>query len=77
MEDTRRKFDLLEQGETLCPLCNQEVGENGAEHLRAEYETQGRTARQLYRSNDSEKRELDSKLKRMAAQIAEMEREQR
>ena len=76
MEDTRRKFDLLEQGETLCPLCNQEVGENGAQHLRAEYEMQGRAARQLYRSNEAEKRELDSKLKRMAAQIAEMEREQ-
>ena len=76
MEDTRRKFDLLEQGETLCPLCNQEVGENGAEHLRAEYETQGRAAGQLYRSNDAEKRELDSKLNRMADRIAEMEREQ-
>ena len=76
MEGTRRKFDLLELGETLCPLCNQEVGENGAQHLRAEYETQGRSARQLYRSNDAERRELDSKLKRMATQIAEMEREQ-
>ena len=76
MEDTRRKFDLLERGETLCPLCNQEVGENGAQHLRAEYEAQGRAARQLYRSNGAEKRELDRKLKRLAVQIAEMEREQ-
>ena len=76
MEDTKRKFDLLEQGEILCPLCNQEVGENGAEHLRAEYETQGRAAGQLYRSNNAEKRELDSKLNRMADRIAEMEREQ-
>ena len=76
MEDTRRKFDLLERGETLCPLCNQEVGENGAQHLRAEYEAQGRAAKQLYGSNDAEKRELDRKLKRMAVRIAEMEREQ-
>ena len=76
MEDTRRKFDLLERGELLCPLCNQEVGENGAEHLRAEYEMRGRAARQLYRSNEAEKRDLDSKLKRMAAQIAEVEKEQ-
>ena len=76
MEDTRRKFDLLEQGETLCPLCNQEVGENGAEHLRAEYETRGKAARQLYRSNDTEKRGLDGKVKRLASKIAEVEREQ-
>ena len=76
MDETRRKFDLLEQGETLCPLCNQELGESGVEHLRAEYETQGKAARERYDSNDAEKRELDSKLKRMAAQIAQKEKAQ-
>ena len=76
MEDTRRKFDLLEQGDTLCPLCNQPVGDDGAEHLRAEYESLGRAAKQRYESNDAEKRELEGKLKRMAAQIRRMERAQ-
>ncbi len=76
MDETRRKFDLLEQGQSLCPLCNQDVGEDGAEHLRAEYETQGKAARERYDSNDAERRELDGKLKRMAAQIAKTEREQ-
>ena len=76
MDETRRKFNLLEQGDTLCPLCNQEVGENGAEHLRAEYETQGKAARERYDSNDAERRELDGKLKRMADQLAQMERAQ-
>ncbi len=76
MDETRRKFDLLEQGESLCPLCNQEVGEDGAEHLRVEYETQGKAARERYDSNDAEKRELDGKLRRMTAQIAQMEKAQ-
>ena len=76
MEDTKRKFDLLEQGDTLCPLCKQPVGEDGAEHLRAEYETQGQAAKRLYQSNAAESRELDGKRERMASRIAEMERTQ-
>ena len=76
MDETRRKFDLLEQGDSLCPLCNQDVGEDGAEHLRVEYETQGKAARERYDSNDAERRELDSRLKRMAAQITQMEKVQ-
>ena len=51
MQDTRRKFDMLEQGETTCPLCNQQLGTDGQRHLRAEYERIGRDSRSSYDGN--------------------------
>ena len=54
MEDTRKKFDMLERGDSLCPLCNQALGTGGKEHLRREYEALGRESRRLYDANSNE-----------------------
>ena len=54
MEDTRKKFDMLERGDSLCPLCNQTLGPGGKEHLRREYEGLGRESRRLYDANSNE-----------------------
>ena len=54
MEDTRKKFDMLERGDSLCPLCNQALGPGGKEHLRREYEAVGRESRRLYNANSNE-----------------------
>ena len=54
MEDTRKKFDMLERGDSLCPLCNQTLGPGGKEHLRREYEALGRESRRLYDANSNE-----------------------
>ena len=51
MHDTRQKFDMLEQGEATCPLCNQELGSDGQEHLRAEYRRIGVESRAAYNEN--------------------------
>ena len=51
MQDTRRKFDMLEQGEATCPLCNQALGEDGQQHLRAEYRRVGVESRKSYNEN--------------------------
>ena len=58
MEDTRKKFDMLEQGDSLCPLCNQALGPDGKEHLRLEYEALGRESRSAYDANSSERDSL-------------------
>ena len=51
MQDTRQKFDMLEQGEATCPLCNQQLGADGKQHLRAEYRRIGVESRALYSEN--------------------------
>jgi len=51
MQDTRRKFDMLEQGEATCPLCNQQLGADGQQHLRAEYRRIGVESRASYNEN--------------------------
>ena len=73
MEDTRRKFELLDRGDTLCPLCGQPVGDDGAEHLRGEYEARGREAKRSYRENDAERRTLEEKSTELAARVRELE----
>ncbi len=73
MEDTRHKFDLLEQGDSICPLCNQPVGDDGAEHLRAEYEAQGREARKRFDENEAERRTLEETSAELTARVRELE----
>ena len=73
MEDTRRKFELLDRGDTLCPLCGQPVGDDGAEHLRAEYEARGREAKRSYRENGAERRTLEEKSTELTARVRELE----
>ena len=59
MEETRRKFDLLDHGEKVCPVCRQSLGAEGQAHLRAEYETEGRRSRELYDANERRRAELE------------------
>ena len=51
MQDTRQKFDMLEQGEATCPLCNQRLGADGQQHLRAEYKRIGVESKESYNEN--------------------------
>ena len=53
MEDTRKKFDMLQKGDTICPLCNQPLGSEGQDHLRREYEVRGRESKTQFQWNDS------------------------
>lgn len=73
MEDTRKKFDMLEQGETICPLCQQPLGEEGQEHLRSEYETQGREHRRQYDQNTVDIKTLTAVHQEARADLAQFE----
>ena len=75
MEDTKQKFVLLGRGDTLCPLCNQPVGEDGTEHLRREYESRGLEARRQYQENDVEHKTLTKKQADLKSLISRLEAE--
>lgn len=73
MEETRKKYDMLEQGNMICPLCNQSLGEEGQQHLRSEYMNQGRESKSAYQKNIAEKASLEQKHKDLTASLSSME----
>ena len=48
MEETRRRFDLLESGDAVCPVCRQSLDDQGADHLRDEYQKAGLAAKRRH-----------------------------
>ncbi|MCH7746101.1 MAG: SMC family ATPase, partial [Chloroflexi bacterium] len=72
MDETHKKYDLLEQGDAQCPVCNQPLGDDGTEHLRREYQSQGMEAKRQYQANSVENEELTVKqaaLKTLVSQL--------
>ena len=72
MEESREKFDMLERGDTVCPLCNQPLGAEGKEHLRAEYQTLGMERKQRYEDNAREREALEASGKKIAQRLSQM-----
>ncbi|MCI0440874.1 MAG: SMC family ATPase, partial [Chloroflexi bacterium] len=70
MEETRKKFDMLEQGDSTCPLCKQPLDDGGQEHLRQEYERQGRESKNGYSKTLSEKKSLEQCHKQLTGDIS-------
>ena len=75
MEETRRNFDLLDQDQADCPVCKKPLGPEGRDHLRAEYEAQGRQAKETYRQQEVERQAQELKHEELAAQLAAQEAE--
>ena len=75
MEETRRKFDMLDRGEPVCPLCKQPLGDEGQEHLALEYRTQGQQAKQQYQQDQDEANRVDVERSRKLAAVAAAESE--
>ncbi len=69
MEDTRRKFDILDDDQAICPVCKHPLGADGREHLKAEYEQQGLQGKERYSKNRAEFDRLES---RHAAQLEQV-----
>ena len=76
MQDTRQKFDMLKQGEATCPLCNQQLGADGQQHLRAEYRRVGVESRKSYNENLAQIDTLKGRHKATAAELASMQAKQ-
>ena len=54
MEDTRNKFDMLDNDDPLCPLCRKALGTEGYLNLKKEYEAQGLSAKTQYTNQNIE-----------------------
>ena len=54
MEDTRKKFDMLNKDDPLCPLCRKALGTEGYLNLKKEYEAQGLSAKTQYTNQNIE-----------------------
>ena len=75
MEDTRKKFNMLEQGDNLCPLCQQPLGAEGQEHLRREYEEQGYQSKEEFQRNSERRGDFDKSYKAASERLEAMEKE--
>lgn len=63
MEETRNRFDLLESRDAVCPVCQQPLGNEGADHLRGEYQREGKKAKRMHSENRSRAEQLSLKIK--------------
>ena len=77
MEETRRKFDLLDHGEKVCPVCRQSLGAEGQAHLRAEYKSAGRRSRDLYDANERRRGEVERTLHDLGVEVSSRDAELR
>ena len=75
MADSRNKFDLLEQGETQCPVCRQPLGTDAKDHLRSEYEAQGQQRKRRFQENAAERQALTQQHTELSAQVSRQEKE--
>ena len=73
MEDTRKKFDMLDQGDLVCPLCSQPLGAEGQDHLRTEYESRGRETRRRFDETRDEQTALADEHESLEAQVSRSE----
>ena len=63
MENTRHRFDLLESKDAMCPVCRQPLDDDGADHLRGEYQREGKKAKSLHSANRSRAKQLSLQIK--------------
>ena len=75
MQDTRQKFDMLERGDTTCPLCNQQLDDDGQQRLRAEYKRVGLASKASYSENQAQVKALTGERKARSRTLATMEAE--
>ena len=75
MEEARKKFDMLDQDDALCPLCKQPLGTEGQEHLRREYETEGKESKGLYQQHAAERDRLKKRHDELTTQTSEQQTE--
>jgi len=73
MQELRKKVDMLSSGEMECPLCGTELGIDGREQIKSNYESEGRAKADTYRANQDEIKEKEEDLKRHKRKIGELE----
>jgi len=51
MTETRKRFDLLQESDASCPVCNQNLAEKGKDHLQNELKLVGEKSKKSYEIN--------------------------
>ena len=51
MTETRKRFDLLQESDASCPVCNQNLAEKGKDHLQNELKLVGEESKKSYEIN--------------------------
>ena len=81
MEDLRIKVDLLEQQTRsvntlpICPVCGQELGEQGCQALANTYESDGKQKAAKHRENDALIRDMEIQYHCIDEEVAKAEKE--
>ena len=75
MDAFKGKIDMLKEGDVRCPLCGTDLGEEGKEHISAEYEAQGKSLAERYRLNSATSQSLEPRLRELAATVERETRE--
>lgn len=70
MEQTRKRFDLLDDSEASCPVCDQPLGKHSRDHLKGELENQGIKGRRKYRENQFRISELREETKKSEQRLS-------
>ncbi len=74
MQDARRNFDILDEDEARCPICKHPLGPDGKQHLKAEYEAQGKDQKRRYSENSADIKKLETNRSRLSAQISQQDK---
>ncbi len=61
MDDLKEKILLIEDSDQNCPLCGTELLNDRREHVKEEFEKNGKTLADAYRSNITIISELETK----------------
>jgi exonuclease SbcC len=81
MKALRAKVDLLHEASgpdgigASCPLCGEDLGEEGCEHLAASYEAQGIQKVRSHRENETSVRQMESERDGLEQELAKRETE--
>ncbi|MAP37949.1 MAG: hypothetical protein CL698_09980 [Chloroflexi bacterium] len=51
MTETRKRFDILQESDASCPVCNQNLAEKGKDHLQNELKLVGEESKKSYEIN--------------------------
>lgn len=73
MEDSRKRFDILEHSSSFCPVCDQPLGSHGKDTLRHTLENEGRQSRSDFNANKAKITELKNELRKIDTYISTSE----
>ena len=62
MTETRKRFDILEESDASCPVCNQNLALEGKSHLQNELKLVGEKSKKSYEVNSQKISELQASL---------------